>query len=142
AHSDRRVGTTRPGPVSGGFCFPLREADHSPLARQSLAPVYAAEAGESRFAVGDVSGFEKNQRQLVQEGGRRSESGLRPEGPRAGCQPGGLHELRPGAEASRREETRSRGASKTTIRKPVSTTEARLNGINGITRNQWVFLSC
>src|SRR5436309_14168518 len=40
------------------------------------------------------------------------------------------------------QKTRSCGTSKTTTRKPGSLSELWLNGINGITRNQWVVPSC
>ena len=78
------------------------------------------------LGLGDVSGAAKDKRQLVEEGGRRSEGGIRSAGPRTRRQHGGLHEFGHGAEASSREQTRSRSASKTATRKPVSVSEPGL----------------
>ena len=80
------------------------------------------------LCVGDVSGAQKNKRKPLEKSWRRSEGSLRPEGPRARSEHGGLYELGSGTEESRRQKARSRGASK------IST---RLNGINGITENRW-----
>src|SRR5262249_47010999 len=106
-----RVGRACSRLFTGRVCLSVREALDSPLPGQSLATLHRAEAGEARARLGNVSGVEEDKRQSLKEGGSRSESGIRSEGPRAWCQPGGLHQFRPGAEASSRFETRSSGAS-------------------------------
>ena len=101
------------GPVAGWVRVSLGEDGHAAVAGQPVAAAHAAEAGEDRLGLGDVSGAAQDQRQPVEEGGRRSEGCLRPEGPRTRRQHGGLHQFGHGAEASRTQETRSRRASKT-----------------------------
>jgi len=60
--------------------------------------------------------------------------------PRA-SRPRGPHQFRSGAEAGRGEQTRSRCASKAATLETVSLSPTGLNGVNGVTRNRWVFLS-
>src|SRR6185369_6050658 len=90
-----------------GFHLSERGTHHASVGGQSVATVYGAEARESRPGMGNFSGTPKDERQLVQKGGRRCEGGIRPEGPRVGCELGGLYKLGPGTEASSRQKTRS-----------------------------------
>lgn len=115
--SHSRVGRARRGPFAGWICFSVREADDSPLPGQSLAKVHAAEAGESQYGLGHISGAQENKRYALKESGGRSESGLRPEGPRARGELEGVYKLGHRAEASSAQKTRSRGASKTGTRR-------------------------
>ena len=100
-------------PSPDGFVFPSEKVV-TPLSLDNLWRRHMQpKLDEDRLGLGDVPGAAEDQRQPVEEGGRRSEGCLRPEGPRTRRQHGGLHQFGHGAEASRTQETRSRRASKT-----------------------------
>ena len=116
----------REDPSPEGFVFPSEKLT-TPLSLDNLWRRYMQPKLEKiGLGLGDVSGAAKDQRQPVEEGRRRSEGCLRSEGPRARRQHGGLYKLRHGAEASSSQKTRSRRASKTATRKPVSVSEPGL----------------
>ena len=97
----QRVGRSGPGPdLRTGFVFPSEKLT-TPLSLDNLWRRYMQPKLEKiglEWATFQV--LRKTNASLSKEGRRRSESRLRPAGPRARRQPGGLHELRPGAEAS------------------------------------------
>jgi integrase len=88
-----------------GFLFPSEKVT-TPISldnlwRRNMRPVLDAIGMEwATFQVLRKTNASLSKKAGV-EGRRRSEGRLRPEGPRARRQLGGLHELRPGAEASR-----------------------------------------
>ena len=106
-------------PSAEGFVFPSERVT-TPLSldnlwRRSMQPkLVKLGLGWASF-----SGTAKDQRQSLEKSRSRSEGCLRPEGPWNRRQPGSVYELRPGAEASSTQETRSRRASTTATRTPV-----------------------
>ncbi len=105
------------GSEPGWVRLPERGAGYDLCPQTSLATEHASETGGYRPGVGNISGAPKDECQSVKEGRHRSEGGIRSAGPRAGCELGGLYKVGPGAEASSRQQTRSRRASTTTARK-------------------------
>jgi len=126
AQLDRGVGRCGGRPFTGWICLSVRDVEDSAVSRQSLATVHVSEAGERWARMGNVSGAQKNERQSVEEGGRRSKGSFRSEGPRTWSEYGGVYQLRPGTEAGSREQTRSRSASETTTSKSGSVSEPGL----------------
>ena len=100
-------------PSPDGFVFPSEKVV-TPLSLDNLWRRYMfPKLDKIGLGWAYVSGAAQDQRQPVEEGGRRSEGCLRPEGPRTRRQHGSLHQFGHGTEASRTQETRSRRASKT-----------------------------
>src|SRR5205823_6234152 len=86
------VGRIRRRSFPGWICLSVREAHYPTLSRQSVATVHVAEAGESRFRVGDLSDAQENECKSFSKSWSRSQGLLRSEGPRAWGQSGSLYQ--------------------------------------------------